>query len=120
MAQRYQELLVWEKAHRLVLEIYKASSEFPAVEQFGIIHQLRRASYSIPANLAEGCQRHYIKEFIRFVTMARGSLAETEYFLLLSKDLGYLKEDVYSELVKSCSEIGKMLNGLFKSLKDRS
>jgi len=116
MIKSFRELQVWQKAHALVLAIYTASSKFPREEQFGIIQQIRRAAYSIPANIAEGCDRKHTKEFIQFLNVAKGSLSELEYFLLLSKDLGYIQQEIYLELLDSCKEVGKMLNGLINSL----
>jgi four helix bundle protein len=120
MLKNYQELLVWQKAHSLVLDIYKISSRFPQEEQFGIVQQIRRAAYSVPANIAEGFERSYTKEFIRFITVAKGSLSETKYFLILSRDLGYIEQEVYFELEKDFDEIGKMLNGLINSLRKKT
>ncbi len=117
LGSNFKDLMVWQKAHQLVLEIYKITTEFPQIEQFCVTQQIRRAAYSIPANIAEGCCRGYTStETARFAAMAKGSLGEVEYFLLLSKDLGYLDEDDYQALEAKCLEIARMLNGLIKSL----
>ena len=86
MIKGFQDLEVWRKAHKLVLEIYKLTNMFPRGEQFGIVSQLRRAAYSIPANLAEGYGRRSTKEFLQFVAIANGSAEELRYFLILSRD----------------------------------
>ncbi|GAB4272194.1 MAG: hypothetical protein Kow00111_25850 [Thermincola ferriacetica] len=98
MGSNFRELAVWQKAHQLVLDIYKISAQFPITEQFCMTQQLRRAAYSIPANIAEGCSRGYAAELKRFTGIVRGSLGEVEYFLLLGKDLGYLSEEEYLAL----------------------
>ncbi len=118
MIKSYQDLLVWQKAHKLVLSIYKVSAQFPQEERFGIVQQLRKAAYSIPANISEGCERS-TKEFIQFTTIAKGSLNETKYFLLLAKHLGFLKQEMYSDLDKQSNEVGKMLSGLINSLRNK-
>lgn len=117
MKSSYKDLLVWQKSHQFVLNIYKISSGFPPHEQFGMTQQIRRASYSIPANIVEGCERKYKAELVRFAKIAKGSLGETEYFLLLAKDLEYIDEEVFTRMSEECNEIGRMLNGLIKSLK---
>jgi four helix bundle protein len=119
MIKKFQDLLVWQKAHELVLEIYKQTTTFPQQEQFGIIQQLRRAAYSVPSNIAEGCERSSTKELIHFINIAKGSLGEVEYFILLSKDLGYLNSELYLALEMRCREVGKMLNGMINSLRNR-
>ena len=88
--QDFRNLLVWQKAHALTLELYKTTVSFPPNERFGLTSQIRRCSASIPANLAEGCGRHGDGEFHRFVHIAMGSASELEYHLLLTHDLGYL------------------------------
>lgn len=110
------KLEVAKRTHHLTLEIYKITASFPKTETYGIISQIRRSSMSIPANLAEGYTRKSSKEFKQSINIARGSLAETEYLLLLSKDLGYINKKDYLELDKKVEEVGKMLFGLFKSI----
>jgi four helix bundle protein len=113
----WRELEVWKKAHELVLEIYRVTSGFPKAEAFGIADQLRQAAYSVPANIVEGQSRHTTKEYMQFFYQARGSLEEVRYFLLLSKDLGYLKGDVYGRLEEEYETVSKLLKGLIKSLR---
>ena len=84
----FRELKVWEKAHRLSLAIYKASSGFPKDELYGLTSQIRRSSVSIPTNIVEGCGRNGNAELARFLHIASGSASELEYHLLLARDLG--------------------------------
>lgn len=111
----YQELSVWKKSIDLTKEVYAATKNFPKEEIFGLTSQLRRACVSIPSNIAEG-QSRGTQDFKRFLTIAMGSLAEVETQLLISKELGYLQIELYSRIIELCSEIGKMLNGLHRSL----
>lgn len=114
----YEKLEVWEKSHEFVLNIYKATKDFPKEEKYGLVSQLRRASASIPTNIAEGKGSLYSKKLISFLDIARGSAHEVEYLLRLSKDLEYFDEDTYGELNKSCTQILKMLTNFIKTLKD--
>ena len=114
----WKDLKVWQKAHGLVLEIYKLTSSFPKEEVFGLISQLRRSSSSIPANIVEGQSRNTTKEYIQFLYNARASLEETRYHLLLSKDLDYVENDKYNAFEIKYEEVSKMLNSLIKGLKE--
>ncbi len=113
----YRGLVVWQKAKELVLQIYAETNKFPQSEVFGLTSQLRRAALSVPANIAEGKERQYDKEFVQFLYIARGSLAEVEVFLEIAKDLGYLTVGGFNRLEKQTSEVGKLINGLINSLK---
>ena len=115
----FTKLDVWGKAHQMTLRVYQATQEFPQKERYRLTDQLCRSASSIPANVAEGSGRNTLKEYMQFLYVARGSIAETKYHLILSKDLGYLSSDRFSELVEGYNEVGKMLNGLIKSLKER-
>jgi len=88
--QNYKDLKVWEKAHHFTLEVYKVSATFPKTETYGLTNQLRRASSSIPANIAEGCGKNSKLDFANFLNISLGSSNEAEYFLLLSRDLNYV------------------------------
>jgi len=112
----FRDLKVWEKAHELVLEVYKITKEFPGEEKFGLVSQLRRSAGSIPTNLAEGYKRKSRRDFAHFVNIAEGSLEETKYILLLSCDLGYINKSKLEMLNSICEEIGKMLSGLHNKL----
>ena len=113
--QSYKDLKVWQKSIDLTLLVYKATSAFPKEEMFGLTSQLRRASVSIASNIAEG-QSRGTQDFKRFLTISQGSLSEVETQLLIARKLEYFKEEPYLELVDACAEIGRMLNGLHKSL----
>ena len=110
--QHFTKLLVWQRSHKLVLAIYNASVGFPKFELFGLTSQLRRAAASVPTNIAEGSKRQSGTDFSRFLNMAEGSLAETEYLLMLSRDLGYIQPPAASRYLKEASEILRMLSGL--------
>nr|WP_255346722.1 four helix bundle protein [Synechococcus sp. PCC 7336] len=100
----------------LAVKIYAATRSFPAEEKFGITSQIRRAATSIPANIAEGQARKTTGEFLQSLGIARGSLAELETFIILSAKLDYLTLTNSENLLNACTEIGKMLRGLMKSL----
>ncbi|MBW8042635.1 MAG: four helix bundle protein [Planctomycetes bacterium] len=113
----YRELQVWEKSHRLALDIYKATQNFPKVELYGVTSQLRRAAASIPTNLAEGCGRRTDGELAQFAQIAAGSASETDYLLLLCHDLQYIDDNNYAALSAHLVEIRKMLTSLIKTLR---
>jgi len=96
--QRFTELKVWQRAHALVLEIYRISASFPQEERFGVTSQLRRAITSVPTNIAEGSRRQGQQEYSRFLDVAQSSAAETEYLLILCRDLGYLPPAAFDRL----------------------
>src|SRR5258708_12473332 len=93
MLKSFGEVEVWQRAHGLVLETYRLTDKFPDRERFGIVSQIRRSAASVPANIAEGFGRRTTKELLQFLTNANGSLEETRYFLILSRDLTYLKNE---------------------------
>jgi len=111
--KHFTDLIVWQKSHQLVLDIYKIKSGFPNEEKFGLVSQMRRAAYSIPANIAEGFKRQGAKDKIRFYNIAQGSLSEVSYFLILATDLNYTKANFRG----SVEEIEKLLAGLIRSIK---
>ena len=113
----FENLDVWEAAHKLVLEIYKITKKFPEEERFRLIDQLCRSAASVPANIAEGTGRNTLNEYIQYLYNARGSFEETRYHLILARDLNYIDKVEFSALKKQYDSIGKMLNGLIKSLK---
>jgi four helix bundle protein len=110
--QDFKDLKVWSKAHQLTVEVYKATAEFPRNEQFGLTSQIRRASGSIPANIAEGCGRASPREFAQFLQVAIGSANELEYHLFLAADLDYLTKDSHGDLGERVVEVRRMLSGL--------
>ena len=105
----FKKLHVWERAHRLTLAVYEVTRGFPKEELFGVTSQIRRASSSIPANIAEGYGRGGDLELARFLTIAMGSANELEYHLLLARDLGYLDPSRYASLSEEAQGVGKML-----------
>jgi len=111
-------LEVWKVAHQLTIQVYKISGTFPKTEQFGLTSQVRRSVSSVPTNIIEGQARQYKKEFIQFLYISKGSVAETNYHLFLSKDLGYITEEEYIVLFELCTRIKMMLFKLIKSLSD--
>jgi four helix bundle protein len=111
----FKQLLVWQKAHQLTLEVYNATRSFPKYEQFGLIFQMRRCVVSIPSNIAEGFKRKSLKDSLHFYNIAESSLEELKYQLLLAKDLNYINEQIYNKLFTLAEEVGKLLNGWKKS-----
>lgn len=114
--QSYKELEVWQKAMNLVEICYQITSEFPKEELYSLTNQIRRAAISIPSNIAEGQSRWSTKEFLRFLSIAKGSLSELETQLILAQRLKYLSEDKLNKIIELTNEIGKMVSGLRKSL----
>lgn len=117
--ESWEKLAVLRKAHRLVIEIYRVSQNFPREERFGLTSQLRRAAASVPTNIAEGTGRRTTKDYVQFLVMARGSIEEVKYLLLLVRDLGHVCSEDYSQLRNGFDEIGRMLNGLISALERR-
>jgi four helix bundle protein len=118
--RNYKDLRVWDEAHGLTLSVYKASQVFPKEERFGLTSQLRRASASIPANLAEGCGRRSDREMARFVQIAMGSGAQLSYHLLLARDLGFIKSEEHAELNANLERVMRMLSALSGKVRNPS
>jgi len=116
--RNYKDLVVWEKAHRLTLAVYKITQVFPKEERFGLTSQVRRVSASIAANLAEGCGRRSDGEMARFVQIAMGSGAELSYHFLLANDLGFMKAAEYESLSADLGEVMRMLSALSGRLRN--
>lgn len=110
--QRFSDLKVWQRSHVLVLALYAATDSFPPDERFGLTSQLRRAAASVPTNIAEGSKRRGRTDYARFLNIAEGSLAETEYLVILSRDLKYLEAATADPLLVEIDEIARMLNVL--------
>ena len=115
----YRELEVWERSMTLAEKIYKYTGSYPPSEQYGLTSQSRRASVSIPANIAEGWGRGSTNEYIHFLIVARGSLMELETHLILASRLSFLPEEVLDELLSETERVAKMLNRLITTLKSR-
>jgi four helix bundle protein len=120
MGRSYRDLIAWQKAMKFVTEIYQVTQRFPTEERYGITNQLRRASVSVPSNIAEGQARFSQKEFHHLLSQARGSLAEVETQVLIARDLKYLQPAKADGLLAAADELGRVLNGLIASIKSRA
>ena len=112
--EKFEDLDVWKKAHRLVLEIYRITKDFPTEERYCLVSQMRRCAVSIPANIAEGFKKRTLKDKSNFYNISQGSLEELRYYIILTSDLGYLRDSKVFESI--FNDIGRMLYGLIKSL----
>lgn len=115
--QNYKDLKVWEKAHSFTLQVYEYTKVFPKEELYSLTNQLRRSASSIPANIAEGCGKNSNSEFAHFLNIALGSANESEYFIILSKDLLYLKEEFFQTLFILINEVKGMLIALINKVR---
>jgi len=114
--RNFKELRVWDEAHKLTLQLYQDTEDFPRKEMFGLTSQIRRAAASIGANLAEGCGRQSEGEFSRFIQIAMGSASELEYHLLLSRDLEFLTKSAYERAQTQLTRVRKMLSSLLQTV----
>jgi four helix bundle protein len=112
-AQSFEDLVVWQKAHALVLAIYRLSRQFPREETYGLTAQVRRAAVSVPANIAEGFKRRGRAEKARFLNISQGSLEEARYYVRLGRDLCYHEDETLSS---QFDEVGRMLNSYTQSI----
>ena len=112
----FKSLGIWQRSHKLTLDIYKLSTAFPAEEKFGLISQIRRSCSSIPTNIAEGCGRNSDADMKRFFTIAMGSASELDCQLLLAKDLSFISNPDYELVFQELTAIKKMLNSFIKKL----
>lgn len=117
--QTYRDLEVWQKGMDLVVEVYGIAKLFPKDEQFGLTNQIRRSVVSVPANIAEGHGRLHRGDFVRFLSVARGSLVETETHLQIAVRLEYLHRDQAKGVWLLCQEVGRLLSGLIRSLENK-
>jgi four helix bundle protein len=115
--KNFRDLGVWQKAHALTLALYKGTKTFPREELFGLTTQMRRASSSIAANIAEGCGKRTEADFARFLQNAFGSASELEYHIVLAGDLGFIKSDDTNRLSEDVIEVKKMLAGFLRKLR---
>lgn len=115
----FTNLTTWQRAHRLVLEIYQETRSFPPEERYGLTNQVRRSAASVPANIAEGAGRRTDTDFARFVDYALGSVNETQYHLLLARDLGLLDSETHERLVRELREIRMMTGALAQRLREK-
>lgn len=117
MASTYKSLNVWKKAMELVVLVYNISKHFPKEEIYGLSSQMRRAAVSIPSNIAEGHQRYSPKEFIHFLSIARGSLAELETQVIIANRLNYISAEHLDTTLGQIQQTGNLLGGLIRSIK---
>jgi len=115
--ESYRDLRVWQVGMELTKEVYLLTRLFPDCEKYGLSSQVQRAAVSIPANVAEGHAKDSTKDFLRHLSIAQGSLAEVETHLILAESLGYCDHNRVAKLLSKCSEEGRMLSGLQRSLK---
>jgi len=115
--QSYRELIAWQKAMKLVTDVYTLAESFPKVEVFGLASQLRRAIVSVPSNIAEGQGRDSTKEFIHHLSIAYGSLMEAETQIQIASNLGYISQVDADKVVDQAAEVGRLINGLSRFLK---
>ena len=115
--QSYRDLVVWQKSMRLVTETYLVTEAFPKSEMFGLTSQLKRAVISVPSNIAEGQGRDSTKEFLHHLSIAYGSLMEVETQIQIAANLSYIMQSEADKLTDKCGEVGRLLNGLLRSLR---
>ena len=120
MSRTYRDLLVWQKSMQLVTEIYRLTSSFPRTESYGLTSQMRRASISIPSNLAEGQARYHPRDFLRFIGHARGSLVELETQIMISAELGYCSREASVALLNQTAHVGALMNNLYSAVERRT
>jgi len=113
--EKFEQLDVWQAAHKLVVQVYKITEGLPSSQRFGLISQMQRSAVSVPATIAEGFKRRTLPDKCHFYNMAQGSLEELRYYFILCRDLGYKLE--YESVASQADQIGRMLTGLIKSLR---
>ena len=116
-ARTFRDLIVWRRAIELAKAVYQATRAMPETERFGLIAQMRRAAVSVPSNIAEGNARHTLKDYIHFLSVARGSLAELETQITIARELNMLNDP--HPLVDLLSETDRLLQGLIRSLQEK-
>ncbi|MBI3325136.1 MAG: four helix bundle protein [Nitrospinae bacterium] len=115
----FKDLQVWQKAYALALELYKWTARFPEAERYGLTAQIRRSAVSVPSNIAEGYARAQTGEYLRFLHISYGSLAELETKVMLARDLGYGDTDVHVGLMEKYREVERMLSRLMRAIKPK-
>ncbi len=113
----FRQLRVWEASHKITLDIYEFTKNFPKEELFGLTSQMRRSAGSIPTNIAEGCGRDSNKDYSRFLQIAMGSAYELDYQLLLAKDLGYINTSKYEEINAKLDSVKRQLASLIQKVR---
>ena len=115
----FEKLIVWQRAHELALAVYGLTKPFPPEEKFALTNQLRRAVASVPMNIAEGHGTGSDRIFLRHLAIAQGSLAETRYCLLLSRDLHYLSPEAHEQTANLAAEVSRLLTAFRKKVEER-
>ena len=110
----FTDLFAWQEGHKLVLQVYKITKQFPKEEQFGLTNQLRRAAVSVTSNIAEGFSRNSYKEKLQFYAVSLGSTTEIQNQLLIARDLQYITKEIFSEIAEQAIKVNKITNGLIK------
>lgn len=116
----FKDLVAWQKAFQLCLDVYRATQGFPAHERFGLSAELRKTARSVPCNIAEGHQRRTTLDYLRFLSIAAGSRGELETQLLLAQALGYLPRDDADKLLAACADVAKLLAALTRALRTKT
>ncbi len=116
----FTDLVVWQEAHKLVVEVYKVTKTFPKEEVFGLTSQMRRAAVSITSNISEGFGRQSQKEKTQFYSFSRSSLLELQNQLLIAKDVEYFEKDKFEKIAQKTIRVHKLLNGLIKTAKSKN
>lgn len=120
MLRTFKDLIVWQKSYALCVRVYTLTKQFPAEEKFGMVSQLRRSSVSIPSNISEGYNKDTTKDYLRFLSIALGSLAEMETQMMLCKDLKMCQAPESEDVLETIAEVDRMLRALIRSLKQKS
>ncbi len=116
----YRELIVWQKAMDLVELVYRTTAKFPKEETYCLTSQMRRAAISVPSNIAEGQARSTTRDFLHFLVIAYGSLKEVETQVLIAERLGYIRDRQCGDLVRSTTEVARLISGLANALRKRN
>lgn len=116
----HKDLIVWQNSIAMVTDIYKITGSFPKEEVYGLVNQMRRCAVSIPSNIAEGGARNSDKEFIQYLYISLGSCMELDTQLRIARNLHFLSEDIFHDIMEQNSSVGKMLHGLINSIKNRN
>lgn len=119
MGGTFKNLLAWQKAHVFVLSTYRLTETFPSHERYGIISQWRRAAVSVPSNIAEGYAKATTADCLRYLDIAKGSLAECEYYVILTQELGYLSLEQAQQIEAQRQESARLLMGLMRALRKK-
>ena len=115
-SKSFTDLIVWQKAHEFVLEVYKVTRDYPMEERFALCSQFQRTAVSIPANIAEGYKKLSKADKLRFLNISQGSLEECRYYIILSRDLSYISVKINNELTGTLEEVSKLLNSYIRGV----